>query len=366
MLTVPLNERSYAIEIGSGNLARAGTLLTSSGQAELRRAVLLTDENVAKLGYAHTVTESIAAAGIEAALFVIGAGETGKSLETAATLWETLVEEGADRKTLFVAVGGGVIGDVGGFVAATYARGIRFFQVPTTLLAQVDSSVGGKVAVNLPNAKNMVGVFHQPIGVLIDTTTLETLDPVQFACGLGEVVKYGVSLDAHFFEYLEAHAAAVLNHDRDVLREIVFRCCRIKADIVAQDERETTGRRALLNFGHTFAHALETASEYGIPHGLAVSIGNVAAARLAESLGRVDATFVRRLIELNRKLGLPIACSELANLASFDPAMLLELMRHDKKAESGRLHFILPTQIGGCEPVADLDPDRVLAVLRNL
>ena len=205
----------------------------------------------------------------------------------AASLWQGLLELGADRKTVVAAVGGGVVGDLAGFIAATYARGLRFLQVPTSLLAQVDSSVGGKVGINLPEAKNMVGAFLQPLGVLVDTATLATLPANEYRAGLAEVVKYGVILDAEFFQYLEANTAAL---DRsatdDVLAHVVARCCRLKADVVEQDEREESGLRAVLNFGHTFGHAFETLCGYGkLLHGEAVAIGMVCAARLAQRLG---------------------------------------------------------------------------------
>jgi hypothetical protein len=203
-------------------------------------------------------------------------------------LWQELLELEADRNTVVVAVGGGVVGDLAGFVAATYARGVPFFQVPTTLLAQVDSSVGGKVGVNLPGAKNMVGAFWQPLGVLIDTEVLNTLPDREYRAGLAEVVKYGVILDAEFFAYLEDHVDDLNRRRADVLRPVIARCCRLKADVVEQDERETAGRRAVLNYGHTFGHAIEAETGYGdFLHGEAVSIGMLCASRLAERLGRI-------------------------------------------------------------------------------
>lgn len=375
MLTVSLAERSYPIEIAESNLDRIGAFL-----AEIERrfdaepvthAVVLTDENVSKHGYAHTVADSLNGADVDVSLFVVAAGEGSKSLETAATLWETLVEDGADRKTLFVAVGGGVIGDLGGFVAATYARGIRFFQVPTTLLAQVDSSVGGKVGINLPAAKNMVGAFHQPLGVIIDVAALRTLDEVQYACGLGEVAKYALSLDAELLERIETGAERLLRRDGAFLREVITRCCEIKADIVARDERETADSRVLLNYGHTFAHALETLSGYKIPHGQAVAVGCVAAARLAKSLDRIDAAVLDRHVAFLQTLHLPTCPADLVripgceNLEPFDPERVVAVMARDKKVEHGRLRFVLPTALGRCEAVADVDTLRVLRILEK-
>ncbi|GHT10760.1 3-dehydroquinate synthase [Planctomycetales bacterium] len=311
------------------------------------KAVILTDVNVQSFGYAEQVAASIADAGISANVFSIAAGEHSKAIETANTLWQTLLEDGTDRKAVLVTVGGGVIGDLGGFVAATYARGIRFFQVPTTLLAQVDSSVGGKVGIDLPDAKNMVGAFHQPLAVLIDTQTLQTLPEEQYLSGLGEVVKYGESLDAELFKYLEANTDAVNHRDNAVLRKIVAECCRIKADIVAEDEFETTGKRILLNYGHTFAHSFETLSGFSLLHGLAVAHGSICAAKLAVNLGLVDETLLQRFVQLHKQLHLPAAAPE-----DIDWHKAVTLMQHDKKTEFGELRFVLPTGLGSCGVVS--------------
>ena len=253
-------------------------------------------------------------------------------------LWDKLLELGADRKTVIVAVGGGVVGDLAGFVAATFARGLPFVQVPTTLLAQVDSSVGGKVGINLPGGKNMVGAFWQPAGVLIDTAVLATLPEREYRAGLAEVVKYGVILDADFFAYLEDHVDLLAARDTDVLEHVVTRSCRLKADVVEQDEREETGRRSVLNYGHTFCHALETVTGYGeYLHGEAVAIGMLCASRLAERLGRVDASFTERQHALLAALGLPVEFPDV------DQDAILAAMSHDKKVEHGQLRFVLPT-----------------------
>ena len=352
---VNLAERSYDIEIGSGNIRRAGPMLASLG--EVSHAVVVSDENVYPL-HAVPVAESLTEADIRVDLVVIEPGETSKSIESAAGLWDGVLDLGTDRKSVVVAVGGGVVGDLAGFIAATFARGIRFFQVPTSLLAQVDSSVGGKVGVNLPKAKNMVGAFLQPIGVLIDTATLETLPPREYRAGLGEVVKYGVILDAALFGYLEANVAGLVDRDPDVLQTVVARCCQLKADVVENDEREETGLRAVLNYGHTFAHPLETLSGYGeILHGEAVSIGMLCASRLAERLGRIDAELTRRQYDLLSALGLPV------DLPKLDPDQIIESMSHDKKVEHGRLHFILPDRLGHVELVGDVDLADVRAAL---
>ncbi|MDR1964227.1 MAG: 3-dehydroquinate synthase [Planctomycetaceae bacterium] len=352
IIPVSLGTRSYDIEVGSENLKQIGTFLAAF--QPISSAVILTDENVNRLGYAHRVAESIAETGIDASIFSIAAGEQSKSIETAATLWETLLEEGIDRKAVLVSVGGGVIGDLGGFIAATYARGIRFFQVPTTLLAQVDSSVGGKVGIDLPKAKNMVGAFLQPLGVLIDIQTLQTLPDDQYRSGLGEVIKYGVSLDAELFQFLETNIEKINLRDIVILKRIVADCCRIKAKIVTEDEFETTGYRVLLNYGHTFAHAFEIQSGFKLLHGLAVSIGAICAARLAVRLGLVDETFLQRQLDFHQALGLP---TEVPN--GIDWHQTTGLMRRDKKSEFGKLRFVLPTGIGSCRLIDDVDPSLI-------
>jgi len=349
---VSLAHRGYDIEFAP--LESVGATLASFDR--ISRCIVLTDANVAELGYAKRVAEAIG----EADILTVAAGEQSKSIETATTLWEKLLELKADRRSVLVAVGGGVIGDLGGFIAATFARGIRFFQVPTTLLAQVDSSVGGKVGIDLPTAKNMVGAFHQPLGVLIDTQTLQTLSDEQYASGLGEVVKYAVSLEEKLFELLEANIDGIRNRNAELLQKIVAICCRIKAKIVEQDEFETTGLRALLNYGHTFGHAFESQSGYTLSHGLAISMGSICAARLARRLGKVDDAFVERQIALHRALGLP------TTPPNVDIDKTLELMRRDKKSEFGKLRFILPTALGQCTVIDDVADGDVVEILRSL
>jgi 3-dehydroquinate synthase len=254
-----------------------------------------------------------------------------------------------DRRSVVIAVGGGVVGDLAGFVAATFARGLCLYQVPTTLLAQVDSSVGGKVGINLPGAKNMVGAFWQPQGVLADTAVLATLPDREYRSGLAEVVKYGVILDAQFFAYLEEHIAELNERDSAVLRHVIARSCRLKADVVEADEREETGQRAVLNYGHTFCHALEAATGYGeFLHGEAVSIGMLCASRLAERLGRIAAADTALQFELLAALGLP------TGMPDVDPEAMLAAMRHDKKVAAGKLRFVLPSRIGAVEMVGNV------------
>jgi 3-dehydroquinate synthase len=342
---VPLGERSYAIEIGTGNLSRLTPLLIERGATHV---VVITDEHVED-PHAAAVAASLAERSIDVDLVVIESGETSKSVETAHELWEKLLDLGADRKTVVAAVGGGVIGDLAGFVAATYARGLPLVQVPTTLLAQVDSSVGGKVGINLPGAKNMIGAFWQPIAVHIDTDVLTTLTDRDYRAGLAEVVKYGVILDAEFFAWLESHTVDLNARDPSVLRHAIARSCQLKAWVVSQDEREETGLRAVLNYGHTFCHAFETLTGYSqLLHGEAVAIGMLCASRLAERLGRIDASITQRQEQLLRTLGLPVAVPRL------DPEKIVRAMSHDKKVEHGRLRFVLPSRLGHVELVGDV------------
>jgi len=350
---VELAERSYDIEIGGGNLAGLAKFLRQRSRSS--HAVIITDTNVDTL-YADKLGDLLVDDHWEVHLLVVDAGERSKLPDVAFDLWETMLEEGSDRQSIVVAVGGGVVGDLAGFVAATFARGLDFFQVPTTLLAQVDSSVGGKVGINLPGAKNMVGAFWQPQGVLVDVDVLSTLPEREYHAGLGEVVKYGVILDAEFFSYLEQHTDEINSKDAKALRHIVERCCRLKADVVEQDEREITGLRAVLNYGHTFAHAFEAAGGYDqLLHGEAVSIGMMCAARLAMRMSRVDEAFVERQQALLESLKLPIT------VPKFDPDDLVALMHRDKKVDDGRLRFVLPDRMGHVELVKDVRIDDVVA-----
>jgi 3-dehydroquinate synthase len=354
---VNLAERSYDIEIGAGSLAQTGRFLTD--RAKVTHVVLITDDHVQK-PYAMQVAENLGERDVQVDVIVVEPGEASKSLDVAASLWQGLLELGADRKTVVAAVGGGVVGDLAGFIAATYARGLRFFQIPTSLLAQVDSSVGGKVGIDLPDAKNMVGAFLQPLGVLIDTATLATLPANEYRAGLAEVIKYGVILDAEFFEYLEANVAALNEREEDVLVRVIARCCRLKAGVVEKDEREESGLRAVLNFGHTYGHAFETLCGYGtLLHGEAVAIGMVCAARLAGRLGRVDAQFTARLRSLLQSLNMP------TDVPKLDPEKILDAMMHDKKVRHGQLHFVLPCRMGHVELVGAIDPTDIRAAMKD-
>lgn len=350
MMKVPvsLGPRSYEVCVVTGQSSAFGPFAREALEATwagrtCRSALIVTDENVASREPA--VSAALEAVGIHATLAVVPPGEASKSLDRAVDLYDVLVRMRADRHTAIVALGGGVIGDLAGFVAATYNRGVPLLMVPTSLLAQVDSSVGGKVGVNHPRAKNIIGAFHQPVGVWIDTETLDTLSPRELRCGLAEVVKYGVILDGEFFKELEANADAILAREPEAIRRIVARSCGLKAEVVTHDEREETGLRAVLNFGHTIGHAIEVVSGYGgrFLHGEAVSVGMVAESRLAERLGWVTADVTARLQALLERFGLPTSA------AGLDHGALLDAMSRDKKNQRGKTRFVLPRTLGRVE-----------------
>src|SRR5262245_35172117 len=324
---VDLKERAYDICITSGDLVGLGPFARQ--RCSGRKALIVTDEHVGRLHESH-VSQSLQAVGFETRAIALPAGEVTKSLASASRLYDVLADFHADRKTLVVAVGGGVIGDVAGFAAATFNRGLPFLQVPTTLLAMVDSAVGGKVGVNHPKAKNLIGAFHQPAGVWIDTATLDTMPPREFRSGLAEVVKYGVILDADFFVYQETNAEAILRRDPAAIRHIVARSCRLKADVVEKDEREETGLRAVLNYGHTFAHAFETAAGYGTwLHGEAVAAGMICASRLAERRGLIGSDITERQVHLLKAFSLPTVPE------AWPVEQMLAAMGAEKQAQAG-------------------------------
>lgn len=351
-ISVELGARRYPIRIGAGLLAQGGWAESVRG----RDVLIVTDANVAPL-YLPRVEAALGERRV--ARLVLPAGEREKTLARFGDAIAALAELRASRDATVVALGGGVVGDLAGFAAACWMRGIDLVQLPTTLLAMVDSSVGGKTAVDLPQGKNLVGAFHQPSVVIADTDTLATLPLRELRAGLAEVVKYGAIRDPEFFAWIEAHVAALLAREPEVLTEAVERSCRHKAEIVARDEHEQ-GERALLNFGHSFGHALETASGYDeLLHGEAVAIGMLMAARLSAALGHAPPEDAERLSHLLARLGLP-----LFPLTATDPDQLLELMRLDKKAISGKLRLILWRGLGHAEivsGVADADVLRILA-----
>jgi len=355
-IRVNLKERGYDIVVTTDALSDLGAFARQRTQGT--SAVVVTDENVEEL--AKGVQTSFQAEDFQTQLKVVSPGESQKSLAVASRLYDWLAENQADRRTLVVAVGGGVIGDLAGFVAATYGRGLPLLMVPTTLLAMVDSSVGGKVGINHPRAKNLIGSFHQPIGVWIDTAFLKTLPDREFRSGLAEVVKYGVILDAELFAYLEANGEAILHRQPEVIRDIVARCCRLKAGVVEQDEREESGHRAILNYGHTFAHAFETVAGYGHwLHGEAVSAGMICASQLAESRGLIPHELTVRQERLLSRFGLPTAPEP------WPVEKLLNVMRNDKKSLGGRLRFVLPRRLGEVALIDDVTEDDVRKNLRE-
>jgi 3-dehydroquinate synthase len=366
VVPVALGARSYSIRVGSGFaglgvFARSGLEAAWAGRSA-RNALVVTDRNVAELACLPACRAELEGVGISCSTAVLPPGEATKSLDSAALLYDRLIEQSADRHTVVLALGGGVIGDLAGFVAATFGRGLPLFMIPTTLLAQVDSSVGGKVGVNHPQAKNIIGAFHQPRAVWIDTETIDSLPPRELRCGLAEVVKYGVIMDADFFAHLERRAAAILQRDSGALRDIVARSCRLKARVVVEDEREETGARAVLNFGHTVAHAIEAVAGYEgkIAHGEAVAAGMVAESHLAARLGWVDDAFIGQLVQLLERFGLP------TRFAGLDLDRLERAMSHDKKNQQGKIRFVLPRGLGRVELTAAPGPDDVRTVLRSL
>lgn len=353
---VNLGTRSYDIAIASGDVLGVGPFVHAA-LPKTSTALVACDSNTQPLG--RTVEAALAESGIRAAIATVPAGEASKCTPQLAAIYDALYDLAADRKTAVVAVGGGVVGDLAGFAAATYNRGLPLVMVPTSLLAMVDSSVGGKTGINHPKGKNLIGAFHQPAGVWIDTAFLDTLPDREYRSGLAEVVKYGVILDATFFEHLEANAVALGARKPDVLVPVVARCCRLKADVVEKDEREETGLRAVLNYGHTFAHAFEAVGGYGAwLHGEAVAAGMVCAARLAERLGRIDGELNRRQVALLEAFGLPTAPRP-----EWPADDLLAVMRRDKKAVAGKLRFVLPTRLGHVELVDGVPEDLVRDVL---
>jgi 3-dehydroquinate synthase len=350
-------DRSYDIHCGAGLLPEAGRLLQAAGAT---RAVVVADVAVAQT-HAAVVADALEAAGLAVHGITVASGEASKSLVTLGRLWDEMADLAVDRATHVVAVGGGVVGDLAGFAAASFARGLALWHVPTTLVAQVDSGIGGKTGINLAAGKNLVGAFWQPRGVIADIETLATLPDREFVSGLAEVVKYGVIFDEPFFGWLESQAEALLAREPEALAWAVERSAALKAGVVERDEREISGERAALNYGHTFAHAYETVAGYGtLLHGEAVAIGMAGAARLAAALGRIGPETVARQDRLLERLRLPVAAN------GTDPATverLLEVMGRDKKAVAGRLRFVLPSRIGQVDLVAGVEPDTVRRVL---
>ena len=355
-LNVSLGARSYPIRIGHGLLAQA-ELITPHLRSP--RVAIVSNTTVAPL-YLDTLAAPLRAAGVQVAEIILPDGEAYKNWETLNQIFDQLLLERCDRSTTLIALGGGVIGDLCGFAAASYQRGVPFIQVPTTLLAQVDSSVGGKTGINHPRGKNMIGAFWQPQLVLADTDTLQTLPERELSAGLAEVIKYGLIRDTEFLHWLEAQMAALVARDATALAYAIERSCQNKAEVVAADELETAreGGRALLNLGHTFGHAIETGLGYGQwLHGEAVAAGTVMAAELSRRLGWLDSAAVTRVATLLQDAGLPVRGAPLG------AARYLELMGHDKKVIAGKLRLVLLQQLGTAITYGEAERADILAAI---
>jgi 3-dehydroquinate synthase len=354
-LKLELGERSYDILIGSGLLDRAAELLTNAVPA--KNYIVITNPTVEKL-YGNKLKENLSNRGFIVNLLTIPDGEEYKSLDTAGRLYEELTGCFAERDTPLLALGGGVIGDLAGFVASTYMRGVPLVQIPTTLLAQVDSSIGGKVAVDHGNIKNKIGTFYQPGLVISDTAALKTLPQAEFINGMAEVIKSAVIRDNTLFVFIKENLDAIMKLDNDVIEEMVFRTAAIKAAIVAQDERDT-GLRNILNFGHTIGHAVETVSGFRIPHGQAVAIGMLAEAGISHKMGTFEETELEELENLILHCGLPVKMPE------FDKNSVMKAMSHDKKTKDGKIRFALPRNIGDVYLTDEVDIDCIREALES-
>lgn len=352
-LTVDLGERSYPIHIGPGLLDRAELLMPHLAQP---RVAIVTNTTVGPL-YLDRLRGVLEAAGVEVIPVVLPDGEAYKNWETLNLIFDTLLKNRAERKTTLIALGGGVIGDLTGFAAACFQRGVPFIQVPTTLLAQVDSSVGGKTGINHPLGKNMIGAFYQPRVVLADTDTLNTLPDRELSAGLAEVIKYGLIRDLPFLEWLEANMERLTARETEALTYAIYHACRNKAEVVAADERES-GQRALLNLGHTFGHAIEAGMGYGNwLHGEAVAAGTLLAADLSRRMGLISQADVTRIAELMRRARLPVHAPNLG------VDRYLDYMGVDKKVEGGRMRFVLLRRLGEAFVTAEVPPEALRATL---
>ena len=353
-LNINLGKRSYDILLGSGLLDKFGECLSQIVKPS--RIVLITHPSLFKI-YGDKVLSGFKDQGWTADLIEVDEGETSKTLGQAEKIFDRLLDLKCDRKSVLIALGGGVIGDLVGFVAATFQRGVPFVQVPTTLLSQVDSSVGGKTAVNHPKGKNMIGAFYQPCLVLADLDTLQTLPQKEFRAGLAEIIKYGVISDSSLFEYLEKNVEKILELDKECLEYIIKTSCSIKAEVVEKDELENH-YRMILNFGHTLGHAIEALTHYSkFIHGEAIAIGMVYAAKLSQKLGKCQEGIPRRLDRLVRKFGLP------TDLPDLNPKAIIESLYHDKKTMNHKIKFILVKEIGIVEIVDDIPEEKIISIL---
>ncbi len=367
-LKVSLAERAYQIYIGAGILTNCALLQTLSSGFAHARVVLVTNETIWPL-YGKTLVERLESVHLNVLPIILPDGESFKDGATLNIIYDALLEHAIDRKATILALGGGVIGDIAGYAAATYQRGIPFIQIPTTLLAQVDSSVGGKTAINHPRGKNMIGAFYQPQLVLADTDTLKTLPDREYRSGLAEVIKYGLILDRSFFDWLETNMDALVNRNVDALAHAIHRSCEIKAHVVAEDERETAkeGGRALLNLGHTFGHAIETALGYGEwLHGEAVACGMLLAAQFSLELGHLALADVARTRRLLERAGLPISLPHIPqHPEKITAEIMLQHMSRDKKNEAGVIKLILLRSIGEAYVDATISAKTIHAFLKS-
>lgn len=352
-LTVSLGERSYPIHIGAGLISQPALILP---HLKRKQVAIVTNTTVAPL-YLAKLAEPLRQSGVNVIEVVLPDGEAHKTSETLNLIYDALLKHRAERSTTLIALGGGVIGDLTGFAAATYQRGIPFIQVPTTLLSQVDSSVGGKTGINHPLGKNMIGAFYQPQLVLADTDTLKTLPPRELSAGIAEVIKYGLIRDADFFDWLESNMDKLMALDEAVVSYAIYRSCQNKAEVVAADEHES-GERALLNLGHTFGHAIETAMGYGNwLHGEAVAAGMVQAAQLSLRMGWLKQAELARILVILQTAHLPIEAPALGE------SQYLELMQSDKKVQDGKIRLVLQKGIGKAIITSDYDLGQLKAVL---
>jgi len=356
-LTIGLGDRSYDINIASGLLDRLGGMVSGLGLGS--RCCIISDKNVFSI-YGHKVEKSLTSAGFTASKIVLMPGESTKSLSTMERIYSDLAKQRLDRKSFIVALGGGVVGDIAGFAAATYMRGIPFLQVPTTLLAQVDSSVGGKVGVNIDQGKNLVGAFHQPRIVIIDPDVLETLDEREMRAGFVEVFKHGIIRDSSYFDFVEENAEHILALDDLNLCEAIYKSCLIKAEVVQQDERES-GLRAILNFGHTVGHALEALTGYKkYLHGEAIALGMLAAVEISSIYYGKSGDPRKRIRDLIKKCRLP------SIMPDFDPEQIHEAMTRDKKNIEDKMRMVLLQEIGAVEIVPDVAEKIIIEGLNKL
>lgn len=357
-IIVGLGERQYPIVIDWQWLGEIGARVKLA-LPKANRLLVVTNPRINQL-HGKAALESLRAAGLNADLIEIPEGEANKTVGVTSLIWDRLISIGASRQAALIALGGGIVGDIAGFAAATYMRGIDFVQVPTTLLAMVDSSVGGKTGVNHPQAKNIIGCFWQPKLVFMDLSLLKTLPREEFRAGFAEVIKHGIIRDADYFHFLEANLDAIMRLEPEALRRVVRISCEIKAGVVAQDEREM-GVRAILNFGHTLGHAIEALGHYeGSRHGEAVSVGMVGAARIACEMGLLKIADMERIERLIEQSGLPV------RFPAFESAAIIERLKSDKKVRDGRVRFVLPTEIGNVVIRDDIPSELIAKVIQEM